>query len=68
MKKGKLQVKDITDFEIYEAIKICKSREKYTSIYTYLGYPDNLLTAKLMKMVDEKKIDYGVSIAYPFII
>jgi len=68
VKNGRLQIKDITDFEIYEAIKVLRKRKKYTDIYNYLCYPPNLLTAKLMKMVDERKIDYGVSIAYPFII
>ena len=59
--KNRLQVKDITDEEVYKII-----REK-KSIYNCLPYPPNLITAKLMKMVKQNKLDYGVSIAYPFI-
>ena len=72
MKNGKYQIKDISDKEIYDAIKRRSKTARdffQISIYDTLSYyPSNLITAKLNKMVEQGKIDYGVSIAYPFIV
>ena len=68
MKNGKLQVKDISDEEVYKAIDMRKEPGDFwrKSIYDVMPYPTNLITAKLNKMEREDKIAYGVSIAYPF--
>ena len=72
MKNSKYQIKDIPDKEIYDAIKRrSKTPSDFfqISIYDTLPhYPANLITAKLNKMIEQGKIDYGVSIAYPFIV
>jgi len=81
MKNNKYQIKDISDEEIYEAIK--KSKEHYDKYQIksypfisvkptfppdYLKYPEKLVLAKMDKMCDEDKLEYGVSLRTAWIV
>jgi len=58
----KKQTKDLSDEQIYKAIKQAKlSNSKFP--YDFLpNYPVKVVLNKMQKMVDQGKIDYGVSL------
>ena len=55
------QVKDISDEMIYEAIKRSKDvGDKFP--YDFIDAPQKVVLRKMEKMVDQGKLEYGVSL------
>ena len=78
MKNGKYQIKDISDEEVYEAIRksrkhYMENRFKFPTInpmfpYNYLKYPPKLILKKMERMCEQDKLEYGVSLRTAWIV
>lgn len=74
-KQHRVQIKDISDEEIYEAIRRwqalmdTKPREAQTpDVALSHKYPEKLILAKMQRMVEQRKLDYGVSLRTAWIV